>query len=86
MSVMDDLVPDIDRRAIELQGLLDDSHGAVDARAEASRPREQHEQFFSLALGRLDAYRVIIRFEDIFEDIYAPIFNDLSHGFAVLWL
>ena len=39
--VVDDLLADVDRRAVELERALDRLHGAVDARAVAARRREQ---------------------------------------------
>ena len=39
--VVDDLVADIDRRAVALERQLDDADGAVDAGAEAARRRDQ---------------------------------------------
>jgi hypothetical protein len=41
VGVVDDLVADVDGRAVGLEGLLDDQHGAVDAGAEAAGRREQ---------------------------------------------
>ena len=46
--VVHDLLADVDRRAVELQGLLDGHHGPVDAGAVAARRREE-----DLLVGRL---------------------------------
>src|SRR5204863_2865475 len=40
--VVDDLVPDVDRRAVTLEQALDDLDRAVDAGAERARSGEQH--------------------------------------------
>ena len=39
--VVDDLVPDIDRRAVTLDRFLDDGNGTVDSGAKAARRRDQ---------------------------------------------
>ena len=40
VAVVDDLAPHVDRHAHDLEGLLDDLDGPLDARAEASRARQ----------------------------------------------
>ena len=41
IAIVDDLVPDIDRRAVFLDRQLDDANGAIDARAETARRGDQ---------------------------------------------
>src|SRR5204862_7992720 len=50
VSVMDDLLMDIDRRTVRFLRELDDIHGAHYARAEAPRPYPQ--QYFSICCSR----------------------------------
>ena len=40
VEVVDDLLPDVDRRAVVLERALDGLHGPVDARAVAARRRQ----------------------------------------------
>jgi hypothetical protein len=56
--VVDDLVPDIDRRAIFLDRQLDDADRAVDARAEAARGGDEE---FEGRLLRLGPWRAPLR-------------------------
>ena len=53
-AVVDDFVPDIDRRPEPLDRQLDDLDGAVDARAKAARRRDQHVE---RGLGQAHAAR-----------------------------
>ena len=67
IAVMHDLVADIDRPAVALDGALDDLDGTVDAGAEAARAGEQdrerlfvgldHEKSFSAGAGPLACRR-----------------------------
>jgi hypothetical protein len=51
--VVDDLVADVDRRAVALERQLDDVDRAVDARAKAARRRDQQVRggFDGIAMG-----------------------------------
>ena len=53
--VVDDLVPDVDGRAVERQRALDDLDRAFDAGAEAARLRQKHAQRCLLGLLRSSA-------------------------------